>query len=338
MPERESYYHGKTESLRDLFGAARVAVHVDRIEVDDVTYPVIDDVIILVPPEHRTERIRALLGDRISGPRSPRGGDFDAGIRDSFGDEWRRYREILPEHRAEFERYFDLVDLGSLAGGRVCDLGCGMGRWSRFLTGRVGELVLVDFSEAVFTARDNLRDAPDCLFFMADLTRLPFRDDFADFVFCLGVLHHLPVPALEEVRRLRRFAPLLLVFLYYALDNRPWHYRLLLKPVSAARKVLSKVRGRRLRKAVAVAGTWLVYRPLIGLGRLLRPLGWSSHVPLYDFYHDRSPARIEQDVYDRFFTGIEQRVTREEILGLRDSFSEVVVSDGLPYWHFLCRK
>jgi hypothetical protein len=61
-------------------------------------------------------------------------------------------------------------------------------------------------------------------------------------------------------------------------------------------------------------------------------------VPLYDFYAGKSRARIEQDVYDRFFTGIEQRVSRAEIQRLRDTFRTVTISSGLPYWHFLCER
>src|SRR5690606_4214648 len=132
----------------------------------------------------------------------------------------------LPEHREEFERYFDLVDWKSMANARVCDLGCGMGRWSAFAKDRCREIVLVDFSDAIFVARKNLGQAKNALFFMCDLKRLPFRDDFADFLFCLGVLHHLPTPCLEEVRALKRAAPKLLIFLYYALDNRPGYFRL----------------------------------------------------------------------------------------------------------------
>ena len=79
--------------------------------------------------------------------------------------------------------------------------------------------------------------ARNTLFFMGDIKALPFADDFCDFLFCLGVLHHLPAPCLDEVRALRRYAPRLLIFLYYALDNRPFHYRFLLGGVTAARRV-----------------------------------------------------------------------------------------------------
>ncbi len=333
-----TYYSDKVDRLKDIFGTEQVAVFPDRITVNGAAYPVLNDVIILAEPEHWPPGVKTRLGSRGSRGVGEQGSAFAEDIQYSFGEEWARYREVRPEHQEEFRNYFDLLDLDALAGRRVCDVGCGMGRWSTFLRKRVKEIILVDFSEAIFTARENLRDAPHCLFFLADLTALPFREDCVDFLFCLGVLHHLPTPALREVRNLGKFAPLMLIFVYYALDNRPWHYRILLRPVTLARMILSRIRNRGLRKAIAVTGTYLVYLPLIWIGRLLQPLGWSSHVPLYDFYHDKSPARIEQDVYDRFFTAIEQRVTREEILELRDSFSEVVISEHFPYWHFLCRR
>ena len=140
------------------------------------------------------------------------------------------------------------------------------------------------------------------------------------------------------MRSFRDLAPRQLYFLYYAFDNRPLHFRVLLALVTAVRRVTSRVGSPFFRKAFSVLVLWTCYLPLILLGRLLAPLGWSSHVPLYDFYHDRSLRRIEQDVYDRFFTRIEQRVTREEIEALRDTFGRVTVAAGLPYWHFLCER
>ena len=197
---------------------------------------------------------------------------------------------------------------------------------------------MCDYWDKIFKARENLSGAENAFFFMGDLTTLPFRDDFADFIFSLGVLHHLPVPCLEEVRHLRRYAPELLVFLYYSFDNRPLHFRALLSLVTFWRRRLSKVRSRTFRKVFSAAGARFLYLPLVYLGKALEPLGISSHVPLYDFYRDKSVKRIRQDVYDRFFTAIEQRVSRREIMALKEDFSEVLISDHLPYWHFLCRR
>ena len=70
----------------------------------------------------------------------------------------------------------------------------------------------------------------------------------------------------------------------------------------------------------------------------MRPLGLSNKVPLYEFYRGKSLNRIRQDVYDRFFTSIEQRFSREQILQLSDTFASVSVSDRIPLWHFLCDR
>ncbi len=336
MSDPSSYYGDKEDLLRDLFGAREVRADGRQVEVDGAVYPVVDDVIVLLEPWQYTPHVRRRLARR-----SETGGDprvFAQDIQFTFGEEWERYGMALPEHEQEFQSYFDLVDLDGLRSSRVCDLGCGMGRWSSFLKDRVRELVLVDFSDAIFKARVNLLGAGHCLFFMGDLRRLPFRPDFCDFLFSLGVLHHLPTPCLDEVRALRKFAPRILVCLYYALDNRPSYFRPLLAGITGIRKVLCRFRDPSFRKFAALLGAALVYEPLVSLGRALEPFGLGRHVPLYDIYKDKGLKRIEQDVYDRFFTRVEQRVSRADIMGLKDAFSRVVLSDGLPYWHFLCRR
>jgi SAM-dependent methyltransferase len=287
------------------------------LRVGDRLYPIVDDVIVLLDPE-----------DQRSAP-------FAEDIQYTFGAEWREHRHVLPEHAPEFEQYFDLIDLASLKDARVLDLGCGNGRWSTFLKDRCRELVLVDFSDAIYVARQNLRDASNCLFFKGDITRLPFAADVADFAFSLGVLHHLPIPCLEATKQLKKYAPRLLIFLYYALDNRPLYFRVLLGLVTAARNVLARIRSPFFRTAFSFFGTVFVYLPLVLLGRLLDLAGLGRYVPLYEFYRNKSFKRIQQDVYDRFFTRIEQRVTRAQILELKSDFGTVTISDDLPYWHFL---
>ncbi len=330
------YYGDKLASLRDIFGSSRIALEGNSLRVADRQYPIVDDVIVVLSPhEYPTHLVRRLARATAA---TGAGSDvtFAAGIQSTFGQEWGAFPEILPDHEAEFRAYFDLIDIDSLAQTRVCDLGCGSGRWSHFLRQRCRELVLVDFSEAIFVARDNLRDCANAIFVMGDLTRLPFSADFAGLIICLGVLHHLPVPALDVVRHLGRYSPRLLVYLYYALDNRPIHYKLLLKAVTAVRRVTSRVHSPRLRSVIAWAGTLVIYSPLVALGSALRRVGMGHLVPLYEIYHGKSVGRMRQDVYDRFFTSIEQRFSRQQLLALRDAFQEVRISAGLPYWHFLC--
>ena len=173
---------------------------------------------------------------------------------------------------------------------------------------------------------------------MADIRQLPFGHDCADLIFSLGVLHHLPTPALEEVVRLRPYAKRLLVYLYYALDNRPVHFRAALAAITPVRLALAGIRNSTARSILSTLIALLVYKPLVGLGHLLQPVGGARFVPLYEGYRGRSLAAVKQDAYDRFFTRIEQRVTKREIEELRRHFSSVDVSPDFPYWHFVCER
>ncbi|MFH1282106.1 MAG: class I SAM-dependent methyltransferase [bacterium] len=330
------YYKDKINSLKNIFNSDNIEVNAGSIIISGIIYPIIDDVIILSRPQEYTSYVKnKLRKNALSDEKSE---IFSEDIQFSFGEEWKKYEEILPEHQKEFHQYFDIVELNKLESCTVCDLGCGNGRWSYFLKDKCKELILVDFSDAIFVARKNLSSSPNCIFFMCDLKKIPFKGDFANLIFSLGVLHHLPTDCLQEVRNLKHFAPELLIFLYYALDNRPAHFRIILSAVTFFRKIFSKLRSPIIRNFVTTCLTFIIYVPLIYLGKLMKPLNISSQIPLYDFYKDKSIKRIKQDVYDRFFTGIEQRVTKKQIEGLSDTFSKVTVSENLPYWHFICKR
>jgi len=258
-------------------------------------------------------------------------------VRRSFSEEWGAYGTILPEHDAEFDTYMDLVDLTDLQGAIALDLGCGSGRWGLKLAPHCRAVVCIDFSDAILVARENLRGVPNAVFLRGDLTALPLADDGADFLMSLGVLHHLERPCLVVASELMRLAPSGLFYTYYALDNRPAYYRHLLRAVTALRRAFARIRSeggrRRVSRAIAVG----VYQPLVGLGEVSHRLGLTYPIPLYTTYRGKSVVRIEQDVYDRFFTSIEQRVTRQQI---SEAFTHhrLTISDREPFWHFLVER
>ena len=329
------FYKDKLESLKDIFGTTAVKLEPGKLIVIGRVYPIVDDVIILLDPLQYPPALK----ERIKGRelKDQPVSDFAEDIQFTFGQEWLKFPKIMPEHKEEFSQYFDLVDTSVLENSRVCDLGCGIGRWSYFLNSLCRELILVDFSEAIFVARRNLKESSRAIFFMGDLKRLPFREGFADFLFCLGVLHHLPTNALGEVRNLKKYAATLLIYLYYSLDNRSFYYRFLLSAVTAVRTLASKIRNDSFRAALTELIAVFIYCPLVGLGKIFNLFRLGRLVPLYEGYNGKGLKRIRQDVYDRFFTRIEQRVSRKDILALKDSFEVIKVSENIPYWHFLCQ-
>jgi len=314
-----AYYADKLDELRDLFGAEQVRLVGDSLEVDGRSFRIEDDVIIVSEP---VDEARPILTE---GQKTIQ----------SFSSEWQSFPEILPEHRAEYEAYFDLVDNAVLKDARCLDLGCGIGRWSYHVYPHTQRLVLVDASRAIFVARRNLRQADRAIFIRADLRELPFREKAFDFLFCLGVLHHLEEDCLELTRSLAPYSRRLLIYLYYALDNRPWYFRLLFILVDELRRGLSHITSEPLRTALARLMTWTLYVPVLALGRFMELFRLGHLVPLYEGYKHSTTKRLVQDVYDRFFTPIEQRVSRAKIMELSDTFGSIRISPKVPFWHFL---
>ena len=144
-----------------------------------------------------------------------------------FGDEWTRFDQsaLSPtELDAMFENYFSIFPWDTLPPNSVgFDLGCGSGRWARRVAPRVGTLHLIDPSEAIDVARNNLAEFSNCEFYRAGVEAIPLEDKSCDFGYSLGVLHHVPdtLAGLRAcVEKLKVGAPFLL-YLYYRFDNRP---------------------------------------------------------------------------------------------------------------------
>src|SRR5258706_4052639 len=160
----------------------------------------------------------------------------------SFGQEWSTYDQSrLVGH--EKTPHFSIFPWDSLPrGAEGADVGCGSGRWALHVAPRVGILHCIDASsEALGVARRNLAGMLNCRFHHASVGDLPLPAASLDFCYSLGVLHHIPDTAggiRECVRLLKPGAPLLL-YLYYALDHRPWWYQAIWRVSDVARRGIS---------------------------------------------------------------------------------------------------
>ncbi len=81
-------------------------------------------------------------------------------------------------------------DGGLLNGKWALDLGCGMGRFADIARDYAREVVGLDMSLAVNTARSRYGQYRSVHFIQGDILSPPFRQGSFDFVYSLGVLHH----------------------------------------------------------------------------------------------------------------------------------------------------
>ncbi|HEY0706940.1 MAG TPA: methyltransferase domain-containing protein [Polyangia bacterium] len=266
--------------------------------------------------------------------------NLDARTVSGFGAEWSRFDQtgVATDELARFfGMYFEQFPWAQLPANAVgFDVGCGSGRWARFVAPRVGQLHCIDASaEALAVARTNLASLPNVSFHHASVDALPLEDASMDFGYSLGVLHHVPDTAAAIascVRKLKPGAPLLL-YLYYAFDNRPPWYRWAWRGSDAVRRVVSQLpdRARFLTADLVAAG---VYFPLARLGRLGERLGLPvSSFPL-SFYRNSSFYTMRTDALDRFGTQLEQRFDQQQIRQMMESagLERISFRDGAPYW------
>ncbi len=259
-----------------------------------------------------------------------------------FGDEWERFDQasLTPrereEHNRAFDAYFAVFPWDTLpADAEGFDLGCGSGRWAKICATRVGKLHCIDPSAAIEVARRNLADLPNCTIHKASVDAIPLADGSMDFGYSLGVLHHIPdtrAALASCTAKLKPGAPFL-VYLYYAMQNRPLWYRGIWKTSELLRSIVSKLPPG-LRFVASQVLAVIVYLPLTKSAVLAESLGMDvSNFPLSDFRH-RSFYMIRNNALDRFGTRLEQRFTREQIhdMMVAADLENIVFSESVPFW------
>jgi len=264
--------------------------------------------------------------------------NVDVATVDDFGNEWDAYKQedhLILKHA--FDQYFnifpwELVDEKS----EGFDMGCGSGRWARFVAPNVGRLNCIDPSQkALDVAKLNLRDHHNCTFEQSIVEDCSLGECSQDFGYCLGVLHHIPdtLGAMKYcVSRLKPGAPFL-VYIYYRFDHKPFLFKATWIVSDFIRKLVCGLPFRLklyLTKIIAV----LVYYPLARISLAMEQIGLDvSNVPLSD-YRDKSFSFMQTDALDRFGTRLEQRFTRNEIYAMMKSagLDSIQFSDSTPFW------
>jgi len=274
--------------------------------------------------------------------------NIDTDVTAGFGHEWSTFQQSEAEfssadRTAIFHSYFDIFPWSELPPNAVgIDVGCGSGRWSTMVAPKVGHLHLLDASpDALAVAKQNLASASNVSFHLASVDAIPVQDGSLDFAFSLGVLHHVPdtMAAIRSVARTLKSGAPFLIYLYYALDNRPWWYRAIWRFSNVFRILISALPAA-LRLVISQMIAVVIYWPMARFALLVERAGFSAdNIPLESYRH-RAFYVMRTDAYDRFCTKLEQRFTRRQIYQMLSDagFSEIHFSDAVPYWCAVGKK
>jgi SAM-dependent methyltransferase len=139
----------------------------------------------------------------------------------AFAFEWQHFAEMHPEYEAQFLDWIHPINQDFFRGKRVLDAGCGTGRHAYFAAQYgASEVVGLDLSEAVETARRVLSPLENAEVVQGDLLRPPLRTAAEgggfDLVYSIGVLHHLtePYEGFRSLLRLVRPGGTIAVWVY----------------------------------------------------------------------------------------------------------------------------
>jgi SAM-dependent methyltransferase len=125
--------------------------------------------------------------------------------RESFGYQWTAFSEMVCDFQENFWNYLYPATPDLFRGQLGLDAGCGFGRHIYHAAACGAEMVGLDVSRAIDSTRRNTRHLSNVHLVQGDIYAPPFAQSAFDFVYSIGVLHHLPDPA----RGLGALTPLL---------------------------------------------------------------------------------------------------------------------------------
>jgi len=273
------------------------------------------------------------------------GHNIDNEVVKSFGEEWLKFQYFSDEMIAICAReYFDLVSKDIVnKESYVLDIGCGTGRWTKYLSSRVNFIEAVDPSNSIFAADNLLSNIGNVRLTKAGIESIPFNDETFDFVMSIGVLHHTPDPQkalIDCVKKVKKGGHFY-CYLYHNLESKNLFAKALFWSGELVRKLVCRL-PMSVKALVCDVLAVVVYMPFIFGVRLLMLLGFKKmalKMPL-SAYHNKSFFIIRNDSLDKFGTKLEHRYSKQEIetMMTKAGLQNIIVSDGIPYYHAIGKK
>jgi SAM-dependent methyltransferase len=273
------------------------------------------------------------------------GQNIDPIVVQDFGDEWIKFKDYSAEEIKSLAiMYFDILDDSIINKNTYAlDIGCGTGRWTKYLSQRIGFIEAIDPSNAVIAADHLLADVDNVRIAKASVETIPFDDETFDFAMSIGVLHHIPdtqkamVDCVKKVKKGGFFY----VYLYHNLETRGKLFRAVFLFSEGIRKIVCKLPSGLKRFCCDVLAI-TTYMPFVLTGRMLKLIGLKNiakKLPLSD-YQNKSFFIIRNDALDKYGTTLEQRFSKEQVITLmrNSGLDNIVVSPESPFYHAVGKK
>lgn len=265
--------------------------------------------------------------------------NLDKDTVESFSAEWHEFDQrdnYFSEAKEVFDKYFSIFPWEILPKDpEGFDMGCGTGRWAKFISPNVSVLNCIDPSNAINVAKSNLRDCKNVSFFQESVDSCSLAPASQDFGYSLGVLHHIPdtKSAIKSCAALLKPGAPFLIYLYYDFENKNIFFKMIWKISDVIRKIISKIPNS-YKKLVTDFLALIIYLPLSRISLVLKLLKLPYKFMPLSFYHDKTFYTMRTDSRDRFGTPLEQRFSKRDItLMLTEAgFKDVRFSNQEPYW------
>ena len=234
----------------------------------------------------------------------------------SFGYQWTEFSKMSCDFSENFFNYIKPVEAPFFQGKFGLDAGCGFGRHLVNAAQLGAEMVGLDMSAAIESSFKNTKHLENVHLIQADMYYPPIQTESFDFIYSIGVLHHLPDPEAAFKELLTLLKPGGAIFI--------WVYSKKRKVTNFFLEILRKITTRMpfsLLKAICLLASifeWIFFIQPYKLSQKIPGIKWLAdklvfpHIKLYAQY----PFQVVYaDWFDRLSAPIRFYYNEKELWG-----------------------
>ena len=229
----------------------------------------------------------------------------------SYSYQWRKFKDMFPHWEEVFLDSIRPITPEFFSGRVGLDGGCGFGRSLYYASKYGAEMIGLDLSEAIEAARENATASGRVHLVQGDIFHPPVKRQSLDFVYSIGVLHHLPDPRRGFLTLTQLLKPGAPMFIWVYLRGRGRQ----IAAFTAMRAVSTRMPLRLLNAATLglAAAQWLAFlAPYRVLKKMRATAGLAECIPFT--LYARYPFRVlHTDWFDGLSVPLQNYYRRDDI-------------------------